>query len=73
MSVIGKILGVIALIIMLFGLFPLLGWLNWISILIAIIGLIFSALGKDKNSGITINAVVIIFGILRLMLGGGII
>ena len=73
MSIIGKIIGIIALLIMLIGLFPLLGWLNWISILIAIIGLIFSALGKEKNSGITINGIVIIFGILRLILGGGII
>ncbi|MGB3949344.1 MAG: hypothetical protein WBM13_15265 [Bacteroidia bacterium] len=73
MSIIGKILGILAAIIMLLGLIPLLGWLNWLSIPIAIIGLIFSAIGKENNSGLKINGIVILFGILRLIFGGGII
>ena len=68
---VGIILGVISLIIMLVGLIPLLGWLNWISIPVAIIGLIFSAFGK-KSNGLKICGIVVIFGILRLILGGGI-
>ena len=71
MNTIGRIIGVIALIVMLIGLIPFLGWLNWISIPLGIIGLIIAAFGKGKG-GLTINGIVVLFGILRLIFGGGI-
>ena len=73
MSVIGKIIGIIAILIALLGLIPLLGWLNWIAIPLAILGLIFSVLGKENNNGVKINGIAIVLGILRLILGGGIV
>jgi hypothetical protein len=72
MNTVGKIFGILGAIIMLFGLIPFLGWLNWLAIPLAIIGLIFSSIGKN-NSGMTINGIVILFGILRLIFGGGIV
>lgn len=72
MKTIGRIFGILSLFGMVLGLIPLLGWLNWLNIPLAILGLILSIIGKSKG-GIIICIVAIFFGILRLMLGGGII
>jgi uncharacterized membrane-anchored protein YitT (DUF2179 family) len=68
----GRLFGIVALLGMLLGFVPLFGWFNWINIPLAIIGLLFSAIGKSKG-GLTISAIAILFGLLRLILGGGII
>lgn len=72
MKTFGRIFGILAICGMLFGMIPLLGWLNWFNIPLAIIGLLVSILGKSKG-GIIICVVAIFFGLLRLMLGGGIL
>lgn len=72
MKTIGRLLGIISLFLMVLSLIPFLGWLNWINIPIAILGLVFSILGKSSG-GIIICVVAILFGMLRLILGGGII
>ncbi len=72
MKTLGTIIGILCLILMLFGFLPLFGWLNWLIIPLAIIGLIVSSLGEG-GSGKILFIVVIIFGILRLILGGGIL
>lgn len=72
MKLIGSLLGIISLVIMLVAFIPLLGWINWINIPIAIVGLIFSSL-VDSRGGKTMCSVALIFGILRLIFGGGII
>lgn len=71
LKIIGIILGVLSMLGMLLGFIPLLGWFNWINIPIAVVGLIFSVAGKS-SSGKTLNIVAILFGMMRLMLGGGI-
>jgi len=68
----GFIFGLVALLVMLIGLVPLLGWLNWVNIPLAVVGLIFSSIGRSAG-GRTMNSVAIIFGILRLIFGGGIV
>lgn len=68
----GVILGIVSLLIMLIALVPMLGWLNWVNIPIATIGLIFSSIG-NSGGGKTMNSIAIIFGILRLIFGGGIV
>jgi len=80
MGLIGFILSLVAGGFMLIGLIPLLGWLNWITTLpIAIVAVIFSALGTSKNrggigvAGLVISIVVILVAIGRLNLGCGII
>ncbi|HAS04207.1 MAG TPA: hypothetical protein DCR71_00305 [Dehalococcoidia bacterium] len=80
MSILGFIIGILTGIGATISLFPLLGWLNWLNIPVAIIGLVFSILGvnKGKNKGIgtvgiIINAILIVYGIIRLIIGGGFI
>jgi len=72
MKILGRVFGVLAIIGMLLGMIPLLGWLNWFNIPFAILGLVFSIIGKSKG-GIIICVVAIFFGLFRLMLGGGIL
>lgn len=71
MNVISVIIGVVALVIALVGFIPLLGWLNWLAIPLAVVGLIVG-LFDSRTSGRNLNVIVIIFGIVRLSLGGGI-
>jgi hypothetical protein len=65
-------LGLVALVLVVIAFIPLLGWANWIILPIAIIGLALGAM-SDKTSGRNLNIVVIAAGVVRLMLGGGII
>ncbi len=66
------VFGLIALVLVVIAFIPLLGWANWIIIPIAIVGLALGAM-SDRTSGRNLNIVVIVVGVLRLMLGGGII
>ena len=72
MKTLGRIFGVISILGMLLAFIPLLGWLNWLVIPFAVIGLLFSVGGKSKGAT-TLCIVVIIFGIIRLILGGGLV
>lgn len=72
MKLIGRVFAVITVILMLVAFIPLLGWLNWVVIPFAILGLLFSVIGKSKG-GTIICCIAIILGMLRLMLGGGIL
>lgn len=65
-------LGLVALVLVVIAFIPLLGWANWIIIPIAVVGLAAGAM-SDRTSGRNLNIVVIIIGVVRLMLGGGII
>ena len=68
----GTLLGIIALLITLVAFIPLLGVLNWIAIPLSIIFLIICVIIKSDN-GKTLCIISIIVGILRLLLGGGIV
>jgi hypothetical protein len=72
MKTFGLILGILAALGMLLAFIPLLGWLNWINIPFAILGLIISAIGKS-NGGMVLCGIAVIFGLIRLILGGGIL
>lgn len=72
MKTLGRLFGILALIGMIIGFIPLFGWLNWIVIPFAILGLVISIVGKSKG-GVTICFLAVILGILRLILGGGIL
>lgn len=66
------IIGIIALVCALVAFLPLLGWLNWLIIPLAIIGAGIGVLSRGTG-GRNLNLFVIVIGILRLMLGGGIL
>ena len=65
------IIGVGALALLVPAFLPLLGWANWVIIPIAVVGLALGAM-SSSNVGRNLNIVVIVVGVLRLMLGGGI-
>ena len=66
------VIGVIALVLAVFAFIPLLGWANWVVMPIAVVGLALGAM-SSRTSGRNLNIVVIVIGIIRLMLGGGLI
>lgn len=71
-NLISLALGLIALVLVVIAFIPLLGWANWFIIPIAIVGLALGAM-SDRTSGRNLNIVVIVAGVIRLMLGGGIL
>lgn len=72
LNFVSLIIGVVALLCVAIAFIPLLGWANWLIIPLAVIG---AGVGQvsGSNSGRNLNLFVILVGIVRLMLGGGII
>ena len=66
------IIGFVALICALVAFLPLLGWLNWLIIPLAIIGAAVGMISRG-TAGRNLNLLVIVIGVIRLMLGGGIL
>lgn len=66
------IVGLVALVGALVAFIPLLGWLNWLIIPLAIIGAAIGLMSRG-TTGRNLNLLVIIVGVVRLMLGGGIL
>lgn len=66
------IIGVVALIFAVVAFLPLLGWANWFIIPLAVIG---AAVGMASRgtAGRNLNLFVIVVGVVRLILGGGIL
>ena len=71
-NVASLIIGFIALICALVAFLPLLGWLNWLIIPLAIIGAAVGLISRG-TAGRNLNLFVILVGVVRLMLGGGIL
>lgn len=72
LNLLSLIIGVVALICVAIAFIPLLGWANWLIIPLAVIGAGIGAV-SSSNSGRNLNLFVIVVGIVRLMLGGGIL
>ena len=66
------IIGFVALILAVIAFIPLLGWANWFIIPLAIIGAVVGMISRS-TAGRNLNLFVIVIGIVRLMLGGGIL
>ncbi len=82
MGLISLLWGIAALLWMVVALVPLLGWGNWFLIPFATVGAIIAAIGllfthPSRRSrawtGLILNGIVIVVGIFRLGLGGGVI
>ena len=71
-NVVSLIIGAVALLLALVAFIPLLGWANWFIIPLAIIGAGVGMVGRG-TAGRNLNIFVIVVGVLRLMLGGGIL
>ena len=72
LNLVSLIIGVVALLLALIAFLPLLGWANWLIIPLAVIG---AAVGMASKSGVgrNLNLLVIVIGVIRLSLGGGIL
>ncbi|HEY6662728.1 MAG TPA: hypothetical protein VIZ66_07375 [Sphingomicrobium sp.] len=66
------IIGFVALILAVIAFFPLLGWAYWLIIPLAVVGAGVGMLSRG-TSGRNLNLFVIVVGVIRLMLGGGIL
>ena len=72
LNIVSIIIGLVALLFAIPAFLPFLGWANWLIIPLAVVG---AAVGmaSRSNSGRNLNLFVIVVGIVRLMLGGGIL
>jgi len=71
-NVASLIIGFVALILAMIAFIPLLGWANWLIIPLAVIGAGVGMVSRS-TSGRNLNLFVIVIGVVRLMLGGGIL
>jgi hypothetical protein len=71
-NLVSVIIGIVALIIAAVAFLPLLGWVNWLVIPLAIIGAAVGFISRG-SAGRNLNIFVVIVGVVRLMLGGGIL
>lgn len=71
LNLVSAIIGFVALILAIIAFLPLLGWANWLIIPLAIIGAGVGMLSRG-TAGRNLNILVIVVGIVRLMIGGGI-
>jgi hypothetical protein len=72
LNLVSLIIGFVALICVAVAFIPFLGILNWLIIPLAVIGAGIGAMSQSK-AGRNLNLFVIVVGVLRLMLGGGIL
>ena len=71
-NVLSLIIGVVALMLAVVAFIPLLGWANWLIIPLAVIGAGLGLMSKG-TAGRNLNLFVIVVGVFRLILGGGIL
>ena len=71
-NLVSLIIGVVALVFAVIAFIPLLGWANWLIIPLAVIGAAVGVISRG-TAGRNLNLLVIVIGVVRLMLGGGIL
>jgi hypothetical protein len=71
-NLVSLIIGFVALVLAVVAFIPLLGWANWLIVPLAIIGAVVGMASRG-TAGRNLNLFVIVIGIVRLMLGGGIL
>ena len=72
LNLVSLIIGAVALVCVAIAFIPLLGWANWLIIPLAVIGAGIGAMSQG-TAGRNLNLFVILIGVVRLMLGGGIL
>ena len=69
-NLVSLIIGFVALVCAVIAFLPFLGWANWLIIPLAIIGAAVGMISRG-SAGRNLNLLVIVIGIVRLMIGGG--
>ena len=72
LNLVSLIVGVVALIFAVIAFLPLLGWANWLIVPLAILGAVVGMFSRS-NGGRNLNLFVIVIGVVRLLLGHGIL
>lgn len=72
LNLVSLIIGLVALVCGAVAFLPLLGWAYWLIIPLAAIGAGIGAMSQG-TAGRNLNLFVILLGVVRLMLGGGIL
>jgi hypothetical protein len=72
LNIASLLIGAVALVFAVIAFLPLLGWANWLIIPLAVIGAGIGALSQG-TAGRNLNIFVILLGIVRLSIGGGIL
>lgn len=72
LNLVSLIIGAVSLLCAVVAFLPLLGWVNWLIIPLAVIGAGIG-MASSGTAGRNLNLFVIVVGVLRLMLGGGIL
>ena len=73
MNLIALSIGLVALVSAAIAFLPLLGWANWLILPLAVVGAGIGQLSGGSKAGRNLCLFVIVVGVLRLMLGGGIL
>jgi hypothetical protein len=71
-NILSLIVGFVALMLAVVAFIPFLGWANWLIIPLAVIGAGLGMMSRG-TAGRNLNLFVIVVGVFRLILGGGII
>jgi hypothetical protein len=71
-NLVSLIIGIVALLCAVVAFIPFLGALNWLIVPLAIMGAVIGMISRG-NAGRNLNLFVIVIGVLRLMLGHGIL
>ncbi len=71
-NLVSIIIGIVALVFAVIAFLPFIGWANWLVIPLAIIGAAIGFMSRS-TAGRNLNIFVIAVGVVRLMLGGGIL
>ena len=72
LNIISIIIGLVALLFAVVAFLPLLGWANWLIIPLAILGAALGMAAKG-TAGRNLNLFVIVVGVVRLIIGGGLL
>jgi uncharacterized RDD family membrane protein YckC len=72
LNLVSLLIGFVALIFAAIAFLPLLGWMNWFILPLAIVGAAIGLVSRGR-AGQNLNIFVIVVGIVRLILGFGIL
>jgi hypothetical protein len=72
LNLVSIIIGLVGLVFAAIAFLPFLGWANWLVVPLAIIGAAVGMMSRG-SAGRNLNIFVIVVGVLRLMLGGGLL
>lgn len=72
LNLVSVVIGLVGLVFAAIAFLPLLGWANWLVVPLAVIGAAIGMLSRG-NAGRNLNIFVIVVGIFRLILGGGLL